>query len=550
MPRAENTGHTGRDHAGEPGVQARAEAAQVKSASTGWGRLWWRVGILPVLVLLPLVNQPLVADHRFNVFQYGGDLSRRPWGIITDPISTIPNYFNHGNFRPLGRMVEQGLDFLAFSLSGALDVPVGIALRVVGMLCVVLLCVTTVVWAETVSRQEPLMTGPPSIATLMTALGVPLLLVGTFPSAVVVFTALYFGSAALVLLVATAAARRDWFDSQRAGILLLGSAALVGACLAAFNEIAYLAAPLAAATVAARGLLTLDMSFGALVRTTAARVVLALGAGFVAVVVPVRLIIAGRCSDGGCYSPSALNISEAALPALGHRLLSAMPPTPWTAAGTHPAEWLPGSNVALLVLHALVIVLIVLSLRDALASRLLPGRGVIALALAGGALLVGAGAAMALTVEIQERVASGQFAVGSGWRENGLLAAGTALVVAAAGTALARLGGQLGTPRTARAVAGTLMSVLGVGAMITMGVNAAVAADQRPDEEAELFDRISIALLHGGPDNDAERCAMVEEFGDLHPNRAGWHDRLRLALESASAARHEMPFCSGGVADG
>lgn len=531
------------DHGGEhypPGATAKGGYA------AGRKSLWCGFAVLPVLVLLPLINQPLIADHRFNVFQYGGALTQRPWRVITDPIASIPNYFEHGNFRPLGRMVEQALDLAAFSLSRALDLPVGVSLRVVAMICVALLCLATVLWAETVSGRDPLLSAQPSIGALLIALAVPLVLVGAFPSAVVLFTALYFISAALVLIVATVVARRRWFDSGNACPIALGAAALGGACLGAFNEIAYLAVPLAAVTVAARGLLTLQMTPVALIRTTAARMVLALAAGFVMVFAPVRLIIAQRCSDrGGCYSPSELSISGAVFRALENRMVSALPPTPWTASGVSPAEALPGGNLALLGLHALVILVALLLWRGVSWGAMPSPRGVAALAVAGGSLIFGAGLAMALTSEIQDRVSAGQLVVGTGWRETGLATAGTALVVAALGLAVVRLCGRLRGQRGAAVSTATVVGLLTVGAMTTLGVNAALADSQRPGAEAALFDNISVALLDGDPEKDDVRCGLLDDFVDLHPSRHEWQDRLSTALESASQAWHGAPFCSG-----
>lgn len=504
----------------------------------GGGR-WWLVCLLPVLVVLPLINYPLRADHRFNPFLYGGDLTQRPWEVVTGPLNSIPNYFEHGNFRPLGRMVEQGQDLMAFSLSRAFDVPMPIALRVVSMIFIAFLCVATVWWAETVSSTTPLPHREPSVVGVLTALAVPTFLVGTTSSAVVLFTSLYFCSAALVLLFATAAARLDWLRSRHAGVGALAAAAVAGAAGAAFNEITYLAVPLAVVTVGARGLLTLRMPPADLVQSAAARLLLAATIGFAAVVVPVRFLIAQHCADGGCYSASSLSLTDEVPLALAHRLGSTLPGQSWLAAGATPADWLPRANPAHLLILLVVLAIATALWRRARSAPLPDPWALGALLVAGLLLLLGASLAMALTAEIQERVSTDRMTLGRGWRDLGLVAAGGALVVAAVGALLLRWGTRRG--RRAAVTTG-VVGVLTVTAMITLNVNATVAADQRPDPGVELFDRISIALMHHGPDGE-EGCAMLEEFAELHSDGSAQQGRLERALDSASQAWHGVPFC-------
>lgn len=527
-------------HRVDPG-SGRGERSRTIQA---WRRLGWSAATLPVLVLLPLVNQPLRADHRFNVFRFGGDLTQRPWEVITQPLTTVPAYLDHGNFRPVGRIIERSQDLLAFAVSGALDLPVTTALRLVDLTFVALLAVVAVIWAETVSSTHSLLSRPPSAVALTTALVLPVLLVATRNSAVVLFTSLYFASAALVLLVAAAAAQRRWLETTAVTRPALMTAAALGGALAAFNEVAYLAAPLAALTVAIRGVVTLGRPLTDLCRSAAARVLVAGLAGFAAVFLPVRAVIAARCRDGGCYAASDVEVSAAVLPTLGHRLVSAMPGAGWAAAAGEPTDLLPGSGPALVILALAALLVLALGL-DLVRRRLPSTREAAAAVVAGAGLLLLTSGAMALGSAVQDQVVDG-WPVGSGWRDLPLAATGAALAIVGAGLALAGLAARQGRqPRRLAAV--TVVVLAGFGSLVTTSVNSSVAEALRPSREGELFDRISVAFLHFDPSREDTRCSLLHEFEDIHPDRADWHGRLREALDSAAHARHDTAWCTEGT---
>lgn len=526
----------------QPGSPEALEEHGSARAMRAWRRLWWSSALLPVLVLLPLVNQPLRADHRFNVFRFGGDLTQRPWEIVTQPLTTVPSYLNHGNFRPLGRMVERGQDLLAFAVSGALDLPVTTALRLVDLTFVALLALATVLWAETVSSRQSVLSRPPSAIGLVTALALPVTLVATRGSAVVLYTALYFASGALVLLVAAASARRRWFETTPVRTTVLITAGLVGGALAAFNEVGYLAAPLAVLTVATRGLVTLGLSVTDLARSSAVRVLLSGLAGFAVVFLPVRAVIAQRCREGGCYAASDVELSTALIPTLGHRLVSALPGAGWSAAADRPADLLPAANPAMLVVLGLV-ALLALVVGGDVARRQPPSmRRASAAVVSGLGLTLLTSVAMSMGSEVQKRVFDG-WPIGNGWRDLPLTASASAVLLAGAGLAVVRvLRERWGFAHRGAAVA--LVVLVGAASLVTTSVNRTVAFDGRPDREAELFDRISLALLHFEPSDESARCSLIAEFEAIHPGHVDWHTRLDEALDSAAVARHDTPWCA------
>jgi len=509
------------------------------SLPPGWWGLLVRAALLPTLVTLPLVNLPLRADHRFNTFHFGGDLSQHPWHLVSDPVRDVPRLLGAGNFRPLGRMLERGQEWLTFELATGLNLPATIAIRVVALLFVALLGVALVVLAEAVTSTTAIFATRPSGVAQLTSLALPVLLVATTESAVVLFTSLYFASAVVVLLTALAVVRRSWMTEGRASLWLLAAAALGGGCLASFNEVGYLAPPLAVIAVAARGVLTLGLAPSVLVRTVAVKVLAALVAGFLAVFVPVRVLIARECADGECYSASDLALGPDFFPALVNRLLSVNPGAMWSAAEVTRD---PGDVVrdltALLTLVVLVVAAVI-TWREVRRSRPMAPRGLAALALVGGGLLIVPSTMMALSSYVQDRVSTESWALGEGYRDAPLTAAALTLLGVAACWYVIELLGS--TARTAGLIG--LVTLVTAAAFVTSQVNVGFASLQRPSAAADLFDRISLAMLHLDERSEDQQCALLAEFDQRYPDRLDWQARLRRATNAASFAVHGRPFC-------
>jgi hypothetical protein len=507
-----------------------------------WSRAAWRALAAPVLVLLPLLTVAPGSDNRFNIHRYGAEYAVRPWQLVSDQLVSVPRYLtNHGNFRPLGRMLERSLDVLTFALSTALGLPANIAMRLVHLAGAAILGLVLLLAVETMTSRRPLAAQPPSAAAQLLPLTFAALLVaagGT--STIVVFTDLYFASMALVLGVALAAARHRWLTTDG---LTLGSAAaalVVGAGLAAFNEITALALPLAIVAVLARGRLTMELPWRTLVRR---RAVLATGVGaigFAAVFVPVRVMIASSCADGGCYEASDISIDPAFFPALGHRALTWIPPLAWRAATAETGgHWYLTRNPVLLLLLA---VLAVLGWRTAVElrrSRLPRRRELLALALLGaGTLALGATMA-ALSSFVQGLVDT--WLIGTGWRDVQVLVAGAAALLVAAVLAPLRAAGVAVPPRAAVG-ASLLVTVLAGGSMLS---NQTFAAIDARNPASALHNEIALALTSPADRAGGEerRCDLLREFEELYPDDESWHDRLREAVDTSMQVRYGIPFC-------
>ncbi|WP_454084897.1 hypothetical protein [Georgenia sp. Marseille-Q6866] len=523
--------------------RSRQRSRDARHMHPQWRGLLWRAGLLPVAVMLPLLNLPLIADHRFNVFQFGGDLAQRPVDIVLGPIRDTPRYLELGNFRPLGRIVEKAQDYLTFELMSGLDLPATLGLRLTALLFAALLGVSVVILVATLSSHGRAMQEAPNAAASISALALPAMLIATSISSVVLFTSLYFASAALVLLAGAAAGRRAWYDTSRAGALPLVVGALAGGALAAFNEVAYLAPPLILMTVVARGWLTLGLSPRQLLRTKALKLALTVCVGFAAVFVPVRLLIARACADGSCYVASDINVSSDAIAALGHRLLSANPFAAWAAAeGTAPG-WSSLKNLATVCVLVLAVALAVGIWRQLRRAALPSKRAAGALGVTGFGLLLLSSTMMALSAEVQGRVEGDGWPIGNGFRDVPLVAASVALLAAAVTVGLAHLLASRGR-RPAPVL--TVMAVLVTGAvLVTTHTNVEFAADQRPSANGALFDRISLAMLHLDESTDDERCQLLDEFADAYPKRTDWQGRLDRALDTAATAMAGTTFCEG-----
>ena len=111
-----------------------------------------------------------------------------------------------------------------------------------------------------------------------------------------------------------------------------GYAVLVGAALAMFNEMAYLALPLAVVAVFVRGPVGAGLGPRQVLSSAGARLTALVWLGFLPVFLPVRVMIYLHCSGGGCYRGSDIAPSADMLVAWPNRMLSWLPPLMWGTA--------------------------------------------------------------------------------------------------------------------------------------------------------------------------------------------------------------------------
>ena len=468
------------------------------------------------MVLAPLVTLTPSADHRFNIYSNGGLYATHPWRMLPAAVTTVPEFLDLGNFRPLGRVVEWSLDVAAFAPTGLFGLPATIGLRVVSFAAAILLTVAAVVFAEALTaRRERLFAGPPSVVSALIPYAVAAGLVAAGRSSTtVLFGGLYFTTGALVLGVAAWLCR-----GRRPGPLVL----LAGAALAAFNELAYLAVPLATAAVLARAYLLREKP--------RARNVALLWLGFLPVFVPVRLIIHRRCAGGGCYvgSDIALGGAPAALP---DRLVSWLPPLMWQRATG--GALLPHLAAAIPALA--LVALAVLAWGTAKGLHRLPAldrRQALGLAGVAAVLLVLAGALASLNADVQRMAAAGLR--GQGWRDSGLATVAGSLLVLAFW----------------RRYVVVALAVLVLAGAVSAAANKDFREASDGGRYPYLYDRIAqeVAGFDPTPAGDVRRCALRDAF--IQTSIANHHgldqrevERFDMSLDRATRQLAGRRFCS------
>lgn len=515
-------------------LATRTEPILVARPQVGvlWRRTLLRAVLAPLVVLSPIVALAPTADHRFNIYWHGGLYRNDPLRIVPDTVASLPGYLRAGNFRPLGRMVEKLLDLAAYVLSDVFGIPANLSFRLVELFCAVLLSLTVLLLAESVLARGPVLHRPPSTvaALLPFAVGAGFVAAGR-SSPVVLFGGLYFSSAALVLAVAALACRvplgrplrRRW----------IGPLLVAGAALAAYNEIAYFALPLATVAVAARGRWVLGTPWRRLARGAPARVLALLWLGFVPVFAAVRFVIARDCAAGACYRGSDVHVSPAVLAALPERMAAWFPPLMWSSAvhgGSH-RPWLGG--VVLLLTVIVLAVLAVHAVRDLPRLSSVDRPAAVALTVTAGTLLVLAAALGALNADVQQIVAAHRW--GQGWRDTAATTpAGALLLVAVA---------HLMSPR--RWLLAALIAALALGGTVSAAANKRFRDNVMNTAAARLDDRLAQAMADFDPTpaGVARRCELRDEFFTMFKSTPFSLRRFDQAFDTAARERAAQPFC-------
>ncbi|HWS36503.1 MAG TPA: hypothetical protein VN408_27675 [Actinoplanes sp.] len=459
------------------------------------------------------------ADDQVNVYAYGGVYLHRPWWLPVDAFGAVPYFLGVGNFRPLGRTYEWSQNVAVLSLSDFFGVPANIGLRIVAVVAAMLVTASAVWFAAAVISGGRPTAAPPArpIVLLPFAIGAGLIAAGQV-STTVVFSGLYFVSSALVLLVAAWAAAA--VGRPRLGVWRGVAAVLIGAAIAGFNEMACLAIPLALTVVTVRARLVVGLPWREFARDSGIRAALLLVAGYLPVLVPVRMIIQRACADGGCYEGSAVSVAGAAA-TFPHRMVAWLPPLAWESADV--------TTVAVLSAVALSIVgLPVLRSLAGLPAASRPQAA--ALAITGTAVLVLGSAVAALNVWMQEAAAQGLYGVG--WRDSMLTTVGGSILILAV----------IGAARRSVTVL-ALVLLIATGALST-SANSAYRRGTVASGQAPLHNRIAqeFADFDHTAAGDDRRCDLRDR---LVASKARANERrLDLILEVAARQSSGQRFCS------
>lgn len=491
---------------------------------------------LSAIVTLPLLGLALRADERFNPYFFGALRAEQPLSTISHPLEMLPLYVELGNFRPLGRIIEHANYLLQYQIFAQMGAPMNIAVGITRLVSITLLGATTTWFAHRLTRSR---TADARLST------VPWLVAFVFPailtysgntSSFVVFSALYFQSTVLLLLLAAAFTwQRLYRPNERLSWPQVAGFVLIGAVAAGTNELVYLAVPVAAGTIA---LLARhhDLPVSQLVRAPIGRAGIAATAGFAAVFVPARVAILRACTgpEAACYAASEVTLSGWSPALLGARILAGTPlPTLWMLR--YSSE-LRSFAPSLAVLLLLVLAVALAWRRGDLLREHPAGSGAgSGPAIIGVALVLAAALLSSLSGAVQT---GNPFA---SWREDPVALVGWSLFVAG----LLDLVGRRLAWRRAFVVPLAVLVLL--ASVTSCSSNVARQTVDRNDPRSQIADRLAVeaSSFDRSDEGNERRCRLLDEFDRLHEGLESQQERLRWSLDGMAQHRHGTDFCEG-----
>ncbi|GAA0570777.1 hypothetical protein GCM10010172_64040 [Paractinoplanes ferrugineus] len=494
-----------------------------------WRRAFARAALAPLVVLGPLVALAPTADHRFNIYWHGGLFRDDPLRIVPHTLDSLPSYLRMGNFRPLGRMLEKLLDLIAYVLGDVFGIPANIAFRLVSFVAAALLAVVAMLLAESVVARGRMFRRPPSTLAAV----VPFAVAGGLVAAgraspVVLFAGLYLSSAALVLAVPLLLCR---IHPQRpVRLWWIGPVVVAGAALASFNEVAYLALPLATVAVAARGRWVLALTGRKFWLAAPMRVLGLLWLGFLPVFGAVRVVINQYCAVRACYSGSDVSAGPAVFAALPSRALGWLPPLMWGEAAGGGRT----SGFVFVLATVALLVLAVLAIRDLGRMSIVDRPAALVLVLVAATAVLLAATMGALNGEIQRLAAHGAW--GMGWRDSAVTMPAGAILLVALGHAV--------RPGRRALIAALVLLFTAVGT-VSATANKRFRDDVMATPAARLDDRLAQAIAEFEPTaaGQIRRCALRGEFFTLFADAPFSQYRFDQSFDQAAEQKAGVPFC-------
>lgn len=553
-------------------------------------RLWSAAAAPALIVTAPLLGFSLQGDARQRAYEAARLYGSNPLEAASGVYGDIGVFLDHGNFRPIGRFFEAIERSFRIEAAEA----TGLTLSAVqGVLRALAVAVLAVVATRVVAALAP----PAATARLHPATALyPLILAAALVAAgpagpLTKYSFQIIGWVVLILLLALAVARDRDMQPRPVSRRELALMASLGLAASMTYDLVYVAPPLAAVFMLARNAAG-GHPLKNVLRTAALRRWAALSAGFLAAFVPVRLIIAGRCSQNDCYSASEIDVSGEMVQMAAGRALSGAPPAGWhhvsellRYADLRTPPWPPippgvdpgavraeevtygvsdfATNSMIAVLLAATILVTVRSARTA--ARLADAEPGSTGSLRPAASLGAFGAATtllgALLVSPSVWLHWWGPNIGQAWRESVLVQTGwsfmIAAVVAAAGASASRVrrsgGAAAGhsTPRSSsrvrRVTWRTASAIVGIGVVLTLLANARMAHIDRATPVSNLVNEISAAALSVDPTEraNARRCSLIDAYTQIFPDPGWWQGgpNHRAALDEFMLDRHGWPFC-------
>ena len=515
----------------------------------------WRDAVAPALVVTtPLLGYSLLGDDRRRLYEAARRFGSDPLAALSHSFQTVDGFLDRGNFRPLGRAVEnieRGFVFDAAEATGLAPHAVTGVLRL-AMIGLLALVASRVVSAVLEAAGAP--AGAPHPAVVL----YPMVLAATLVAAdhdspITKYPFVVLGAVVLILATALSVARGKDMEARPLSWHEAVLMALLGAVAASTYDLLYLAPAVAAVFMAARhaasGRPARDLLHAAAMRRWAW-----LSVGFAAVFVPVRLEIAGRCSRTLCYSASEIELSTGALGRTADRLLTGAPPAGWFYTSDLVDESGLSFGLAELTTNSLLMLLLAAILLIAVrGARQLqnpspavepdptdwrrPAAGLSALGAATAVL-------PALLAGLSRHVQQVRYPIGEAWRETVLVQVGWSLV---ATSALVALFGAVRSRRASQVTAVAVSAVLCGALALTLLANARLNRVDRNTPLHAVANEIAAATIHFDPTEggNARRCRLIDDYTLMLPDPDQWvgGPNVRIELDKLMLDRQGAPFC-------
>ncbi len=500
-------------------------------------------------MVLPLAGLALYWDERRMVFTRPLHGGANPVAAARQVIRGIEPYlFDHGNFRPIGRLWEWLVIAFAYDASEATALPPHVVLGGIRLLMAACVALSAAAIVRALMRSADVQAG--SLVSLYPLALAAVLITNRGGGALGAFPHMFAGSVALMLVIALMICRdRDLERRALRGherfLMALG-----GVVAAAFYDLMYLTPVLAAVFVVSRAVAA-AMPFRALLGTAAARRWLIHTVAFAVVFVPTRAVIAVICASGGCYDGSALSLSSTAAGATLGRLWSGFPLFGWAEASERSQRAgvdlgfvdLCDNSYIVIVVFAVALVTAALARTakapfDARRANQRQGRLAAALVLLGTSTAVGS----ALVAGLSEWTQNRQPAIGVSWRETLLTQVGWSFVAASCLVVLHRAAFNWTAQRVLRSTVAIALALAMAATLLANWQQAEIRRRNDADALTSMVAASAVLPADGRGANDV-RCRLIAALTEEAPDGWAGGEMVRADLEQLWLTRYGLPYC-------
>ena len=515
----------------------------------------WRDAVAPALIVTtPLLGYSLLGDDRRRLYLAARRFGSDPLAALSHSLETVDGFLDRGNFRPLGRAIEnieRGFVFDAAEATGLAPHAVTGVLRLT-MIALLALVAGRVVWAVMSTAGASAGGAHPAVVMYPMALAATLV-AADHDSPITKYPFVVVGSVVLALVCALSVARDQDMRTRPLSWHEPVLMAVLGAVAASTYDLLYLAPGLAAVFMAARHAAS-GRPARELLHTAALRRWAWLCVGFGAVFVPVRIEIANRCSQTLCYSASEIELSAGALGRSADRLLTGAPPAGWSYTSDLLDESGLSFGLAELATNGLLVLLVaaigLIGVRSARQTQ--PGSRAVQPepsqwrrpAASLGALGAATALLPALLAGLSRHIQQVRYPIGEAWRDTVLVQVGWSFMATAA---LVALFGVVRSRRASQIVAVAVSAILCGALVLTLLANARLNRVDRNTPLHAVTNEIAAATIHFDPTEggNARRCRLVDNYTLILPDPDQWvgGPNVRIELDQLMLDRHGVPFC-------